>query len=353
MKGCSFENYFFKSTLLLGWVVGCFPVKSPLRPKREFKVFSLISLYSWSLFLFSFVVSADFMIRTAKEFKNQPFSEFLLLYVSLFVFYAADILTRIVSFQTCRKFILISNFINGEEERTFVRKSVYSFLVMFLTVVVAIVKRAFENFVYYSDDDSFLGLVNGVVSSTPIFLCGVLVNLRGVYVFAITMSVGLQLLQYYEQFCTDFRVTCLYNNSVGMKFSGLAQFNQRFVKLQRMFDIYQDFGGDFALIILINSASDFIFFVYCFGSQVDKNISSCFGICENLLFLYCFAYLGNRLELMVFHLLLYDVIHNIFDIHKMDICVVSTLDEENENGAQKYNGRVTSKTLGKHKRNGN
>jgi hypothetical protein len=301
MKAGSFQKYFFKSVLFLGWFVGSFPVKSPLKPKREFKVFSMISLYSYSLFLFNFGASADYMIRTVtSEFKNLPFFEFLLLYGSLLVFYVVDLLARIVSFQTCWKFIHILNFI--EEEETFMRKPDYSLIVIIITVGIAIAKRTFEMFVNYSDNFSFSGLVNGIQSSAAIFLCELFANLRGVYVFAIVMAVGLQLLQHYKQFCTEFRVTYLYKNSSGTKLAGLTVFHQRFVKLQRMFDIYQDFGGDYALIVIFNSACDFLYYVYWFGSQMDGNILNCFGISETLLFLYCFAYLGNRLELMVTHL---------------------------------------------------
>ncbi len=66
-----------------------------------------------------------------------------------------------------------------------------------------------------------------------------------------------------------------------------------------MFDSYQEFGGDYALIVLVNSASDFIYYVYSFARHKDRNALNCLGVSETLLLLYCFAYLGNRLEFMV------------------------------------------------------
>jgi hypothetical protein len=153
--------------------------------------------------------------------------------------------------------------------------------------------------VNYSEEISFWGVSTGIFKDVSTLLCELFVNLRAIYVFAITMAVGMELLQCYEQVCTEFKVTWLYGSSSSRPVvSDLTQFSHRFVKLQRMFDIYQSIGGDYALITVVNCASDFIYYVYSFtrNSDIEWDAVSWLGILESVLILFCFAFLGNCLE---------------------------------------------------------
>jgi hypothetical protein len=264
MKDFLLQKYFLKTVLLLGWIAGCFPVKRPLGPQREFKTFSLISLFSWTVFFFNFGFSTDYMIKLfSKEFKSQKLSDFILIYGVLILYYGVDLVTRLISLLVCGKLIHVLNFIDGEK-LTSEPKPAFSFIFVLFTFGVTISKRVVEAFVYYSEEYSIWGSGNGMLSIISSFLCDIFLNLRGVYVFTITMAVGMELIQCYEHLCTEFKATCPHLNGSLTKISATKQSNHRFVKLQKMFDIYQNTGGDYGLIIIINSAFDFVYYVYSF-----------------------------------------------------------------------------------------
>jgi hypothetical protein len=238
-----------------------------------------------------------------EELESEEFSDFLLLYVSLLVFYAVDLLTRLVSLQTCRKFVHILNFLDdeGKEEGTPVRKSDNSFLLIHLTVGVTIAKRVCEIAMNYSYEhtNSYWGLGAFPISQFPSFLSDVFVNLRAVYIFAITMTVGLELLQCYEQFCTEFQIIYLHINNSVTNVSVITQLNRQFVKIQRMLDMYLAIAGDYALLTIANTAFDFIYYAYSFGLYTERNFVNSLGVIETLLILYCFAFLGNHFDVKV------------------------------------------------------
>jgi hypothetical protein len=348
MKRCSYEKYFLKSALLLGWIAGCFPAKNPLRKQREFKSFSFIFLYSWAVFFLNFGVCAQFMVSSFNEqSKKQTFSDFVLIYIVIIFYYVVDLVARLISLESCGKFIQILNFIDEENTFESERKSIFFFFFILFTAAASVLKRALELYVNYNAENSFW--VSGSDTSADVsgLLSDALINLRAVYVFAITMVVGLELLQCYEQFCTEFKVTCLYGKGSGTKIESLANFYQRFVKLQKMFDIYQKIGGNYALLTAVNSASDFIYYVYhSFTGEADRNAVSMSGVIETALVLYCFAFLGNRLEVKVnFICLKLDIALNGNQYYlKIDhICLNS--DEGNESRATHCNGRVSSQQL--------
>jgi hypothetical protein len=254
------------------------------------------------------VAAVEFFFTSLCAEMKKEISEFLLFYGMMIVHNTTDIPMRMLSLTHCKRLVSLLNFLDEEQEgKPLAGKYSFAFWLTAATTLLTTVRRAVSLSAAYT----YQPLQEIEAQMSFFFWLGIAsditMNFRGVYIYAVSMLMGFRLLQCYEDFCLNFRLTCLRSDGKhidGYSYSSKGSamlFNSKFIKFQDMFESFHDIAGDYALALIICNVFQFIHFIYDVSRAETRwdGILACAGIIECLLILFSLGSLGNTMELKV------------------------------------------------------
>ncbi len=244
----------------------------------------------------------EFFVASFSGEVQKEISEFMLYYGLMIVFYTTDISARMLSLTHCKRLVNLLNFLDEEEEGKPRSAGKYSFSFCLTTVTSLLITARGAAFLWsVNTNEPQEGESHGLrFYSLQYVVSDIIMGMgfRVVYIYAVTMLMGFRILGCYEDFCSNFKLTCFKSDGKCSKRESAIFLNSKFTEFQNNFASYQDIAGDNVLTLVFGYVFAFVHYIYdeFQAESIVPAVEAWAGIVECLLVLFSLGLLGNTME---------------------------------------------------------